>query len=245
MNKNLKRLIVEPSCCILIGDRGSGKSCLMALAVKEFKKKGYKVYSNYPYKDCFQIPYKEIVSKNGRKVVLDKEFLYNSDLSNSLVMIDEARTVWNARAYASWNELDEEFFNFIRKNNTYVILATQRYDGIDLNIRCAADYTFYIQRSRFFRNLSWVDVSRSCQLKISDKTTEVVSRGYTKHATKVVWDIGEMPIKYTYFYRRPYYKVFDTMYTNSLKNPPEDISWDSLAFGESENVSDQNQNDSN
>lgn len=228
MNKSLKQLVTEPSCSIYIGDRGSGKSCLMALAVSEFRKKGFKIYSNYPYMDSFQIPYKETVSKSGRKVILDKDFLYNSDLSNSLVLIDEARTVWNARAYTSWNELDEEFFNFIRKNNTYVILATQRYDGIDLNIRCAADYTFYIQRSRFFRNLSWVDVSRSCQLKISDKTTEVVSRGYTKNASKVVWDIGEMPIKYTYFYRRPYYKDFDTMFITSEKLPPEEKSWNDV-----------------
>lgn len=216
MNSYLKRIVMETNCSIYVGDKGSGKSTLMALACDTFLKiPGFKVFCNYPYKGAFQIPYKTIVDKKyGDKIILDKDFLYRADLRNSLVMIDEARTVWNARSYAQWTEQDEEFFNFIRKNNTYVILATQRYDGIDLNCRCAADMTFFIQRHSFFKNVSTVDISRSCQVKIADKNTEVVSRGYTKGAQKVVWDVAEMPIKYTWFYRKPYYKDFDTRFIN-------------------------------
>lgn len=233
MNRKLKNIVFESSCSIYIGDRGSGKSCLMALTCEVFQKKGYKVFCNYPYKNSFQIPYKTIPSKYGDKVVLDKEFLYRSDLSHSLIMIDEARTVWNARAYQSWNEQDEEFFNFIRKCDTYVVLATQRYDGLDLNIRCAADYTFFIQRSRFFRNLSTVDVSRSCQLKVADKNFTVVSRGFSKNANKVLWDIGEIPIMYTLFYRKPFYNNFDTNFINSIKEDPDLTNWNSLLDPES------------
>lgn len=222
MNSTLRNLVLQSQCSMYVGDKGSGKSCLMALACDTFLKQGYKVFSNYPYKGTFKIPYKTIKRKNGSDlVVLDKDFLYYSNLCDSLVMIDEARTVWNARAYASWTELDEEFFNFIRKNNTFVILATQRYDGVDLNCRFASDYTFFIQRHPFFKNVSTVDVSRSVQLKIADTQTRVVSRGYSKNAQKVVWDIGEVPIKYTWFFRKRFYNDFDTRFVNASYSDDE------------------------
>ena len=230
-NRGLKKIVKESMCSILIGDRGSGKSCLMALIADEFIKDGFRVFSNYPYKNCYQIPYKTIKNKYGEKVVLDKNFLYNSDLTNSLVLIDEARTVWNARAYSNWGEQDEEFFNFLRKNNTYVVLATQRYDGIDLNIRFACEYTFFIQRCRFLKNFSTVEVSRTAQVKIGDLNTRVVSRGVTRNAQKVIWDIAEVPVFYTrLYYRKPYYKNFDTNFVNSKSISPVLNSWDTLIF---------------
>lgn len=228
INKKISSVITEPSCSLYIGDRGSGKSTLMALAAKEFQKNGFKVYCQYPYKGAFKIPLIEKKIGGVTKQIVDKNWLYNANLRDSLVMIDEARTVWNSRAYSAWSESDEEFFNFIRKNNTYLILATQRYDGVDLNIRYACDYTFFIQRSKFFKNWSTVDVSRSCQVKIADKQTQVVSRGYTKNAMKVNWDIAEMPISYCYFYRKPFYGDFDSLFTTDDKPELPAESWDTI-----------------
>ncbi len=228
INKKISSVITEPSCSLYIGDRGSGKSSLMSLASREFQKNGFKVYCQYPYKGAFKIPLIEKKIGGVTKQIVDKNWLYNANLRDSLVMIDEARTVWNSRAYSAWSESDEEFFNFIRKNNTYLILATQRYDGVDLNIRYACDYTFFIQRSKFFRNWSTVDVSRSCQVKIADKQTQVVSRGYTKNAMKVNWDIAEMPISYCYFYRKPFYGDFDSLFTTDDKPELPAESWDTI-----------------
>ena len=228
INKKISSVITEPSCSLYIGDRGSGKSTLMALACKEFQKNGFKVYCQYPYKGAFKIPLIDKKIGGVTKQIVNKEWLYNANLRDSLVMIDEARTVWNSRAYSAWSESDEEFFNFIRKNNTYLILATQRYDGVDLNIRYACDYTFFIQRSKFFKNWSTVDVSRSCQVKIADKQTQVVSRGYTKNAMKVNWDIAEMPIAYCYFYRKPFYGDFDSLFTTDDKPELPAESWDTI-----------------
>lgn len=227
INKKITNLIKETTCSIYIGDRGSGKSTLMALTADYFKSVGYNVYSNYPIVGCYALPTISLTDrKTGtKKTYLDKDFLYSTDLSHSLVLIDEARTVWNARAYKDWNENDEEFFNFIRKNDTFVVLATQRYDGIDLNIRCAADYTFFIQRSKFLKNWSTVDVSRSCQVKIADKNTQIVSRGYTKGAQKVIWDIAEMPLAYCHFYRKPFYDKFDTYFSTQQKIIRESVLW--------------------
>ena len=228
INKKISSVITEPSCSLYIGDRGSGKSTLMALAAKQFQKNGFKVYCQYPYKGAFKIPLIDKKIGGVTKQIVDKNWLYNANLRDSLVMIDEARTVWNSRAYSAWSESDEEFFNFIRKNNTYLILATQRYDGVDLNIRYACDYTFFIQRSKFFKNWSSVDVSRSCQVKIADKQTQVVSRGYTKNAMKVNWDIAEMPITYAYFYRKPFYGDFDSLFTTDDKPELPAESWDTI-----------------
>ncbi len=228
INKKISSVITEPSCSLYIGDRGSGKSTLMALAAKEFQKNGFKVYCQYPYKGAFKIPLIDKKIGGVTKQIVNKDWLYNANLRDSLVMIDEARTVWNSRAYSAWSESDEEFFNFIRKNNTYLILATQRYDGVDLNIRYACDYTFFIQRSKFLKNWSTVDVSRSCQVKIADKQTQVVSRGYTKNAMKVNWDIAEMPIAYCYFYRKPFYGNFDSLFTTDDKPELPAESWDTI-----------------
>lgn len=228
INKKISSVITEPSCSLYIGDRGSGKSSLMALAAREFQKNGFKVYCQYPYKGAFKIPLIDKKIGGVTKQIVNKDWLYNANLRDSLVMIDEARTVWNSRAYSAWSESDEEFFNFIRKNNTYLILATQRYDGVDLNIRYACDYTFFIQRSKFFKNWSSVDVSRSCQVKIADKQTQVVSRGYTKNAMRVNWDIAEMPIAYCYFYRKPFYGDFDSLFTTDDKPELPAESWDTI-----------------
>lgn len=228
VNKKISSVVTDSSCSLFIGDRGSGKSTLMALAAREFKKNGFKVYCQYPYKGAYKIPLVDKKIGGVTKQILDKDWLYNANLRDSLVMIDEARTVWNARAYSAWTESDEEFFNFIRKNNTYLILATQRYDGVDLNIRYACDYTFFIQRSRFFKNWSTVDVSRSCQVKIADKQTQVVSRGYTKNAMKVNWDLAEMPITYAYFYRKPFYGDFDSLFTTDDKPEFPAECWDTI-----------------
>lgn len=84
MNKKLKQVIDSSTCSIFIGDRGSGKSCLMALACQNALNHGYKVFCNYPYKGAFRIPYKEYKTKYKTKLLLDKDFLYNADLSDSL-----------------------------------------------------------------------------------------------------------------------------------------------------------------
>lgn len=229
MNGKILSYINSSSCSMYVGDRGSGKSTLMAMACCDAVKHQLPVYSNYPMLGAFAIPTLELSKKDGsKKIYLDKDWLYSTDLSNSLVLLDEVRTIWNARAFKDWNEQDEEFFNFIRKNNTSVIMATQRYDGVDLNIRCAIDMTFFIQRTRFFKNLSSIDISRACQVKIADRNTEIVSRGYSKGARKVVWDVAEMPLCHTFFYRKPFYGKFDTFFTLDKKIIRDPVPWDHL-----------------
>lgn len=232
-NKQLASLIREANCGLFVGDRGVGKSSLMALACRDALKIGRPVYCQFPYKGAYQIPMVEKVISlkpygDIKFSVVDKSWLYSADLRGSVVMVDEARTVWNARDFKNWNENDENFFNYLRKNDITLLLSTQRNDGLDLNIRCAADYTFFIQRTKYFKHWSTVDTSRSVQVKVADKNSLVVSRGYSKNAMRVSWEICELPIAFSYFYRKPYYGDFETLYVTDVKNKVEPILWDNI-----------------
>ena len=233
MNKTIKQYINSCHCGTIIGDRGTGKSTLMSLIADEGVKQGYNVYSNFPIVGVYALPNIVKPRRDGSKRVrLDKDFLYSTDLSNSVILIDEARTVWNARAYNDWTIQDEEFFNYIRKYNTSVWLATQSNDGIDLNCRRAVEYTFFLQKLKYFtgllHNFSSVDISRSVQLKVADKNSQVVMRGYADGAYKVSWDIGELPCAFTHFYLKSYYGKFNSYYTPIEKLVKEPIKWESV-----------------
>ena len=232
-NNKLKSLFRDCACGLVIGDRGSGKSCFFSLIAYESIKDGMQVYSNYPIENVNAIPSIVTTRKDGSKRIrLDKDWLYTTDLTNAVLLIDEARTVWNARAYNDWNWQDEEFFNFIRHYNTFVWLATQCYDGVDLNCRRAVEYTFFFQRITAFplitRNLSSVEICRSIQCKTEDRNYHIVSRGFSKNALLTNWNIGEVPIDKGYFYRRSYYKLYNTYYTDNSKIVRDPILWNDI-----------------
>lgn len=230
-NRHLKDYLLGASCGYITGDRGTGKSTLFAMICELSVLNHYKVYSNYPIKGAFAIPTITTTRKDGSKRVrLDKEFLYSTDLSDSTILLDEARTIWNARAYSDWTIQDEDFFNMIRHYNTQVWLASQVYDGVDLNCRRAVEYTFFLQkcRSPFLKNFCSCDISRSVQVKVADRNTEIVMRGYARGAQKVMWDIGEIPCAFTYFYRKPYYGLFDSYHTDDTKIVREPVPWETL-----------------
>lgn len=233
INRNIKQLFRDTSCGLIIGDRGTGKSTLFSLIARESNLDELKVYSNYPMENTFSIPQIVTVKKDGSKRIrLDKDWLYSTDLSNSVILIDEARTVWNARSYNDWTMQDEEFFNMIRHYNTFVWLASQVYDGVDLNCRRAVEYTFFLQKivhfPLFTRNICSCEVNRSLQVKTEDRNYHIVSRGFSKNALLTNWNIGEVPISRCYFYRRSYYGLFNSYYTDDSKVIREPILWDSL-----------------
>ena len=233
INKHIKQIFRDCSCGLVIGDRGTGKSTFFSLIANESLKDEMNVYSNYPIQGVYSIPSIVTTRKDGsKKIRLDKDWLYTTDLTNSVILIDEARTVWNARAYNDWSWQDEEFFNFIRHYNTFVWLATQVYDGVDLNCRRAVEYTFFFQKlvqfPLFTRNISRVEINRSIQCKTEDKNYHIVSKGFSKEALLTNWNIGEIPIQNCYFYRRSYYKLFNSYYTDNSKVIRDPILWDNL-----------------
>lgn len=236
INHRLRTHVLQPSCVLISGDRGAGKSSLFALIAREAVKKGIKVYTQYPYKDCCVIPMKEHIVSGVKRYDIDKDFLYTADFSDSVILLDEVKTIWHARAFNKWTNEDEEFFNFIRKFNTQVYMATQQYDCIDLNVRRACDETWLLTKGTFFTQLTTVEMSRTSVVKVADKNTEVLGKAFKKGMRKVSYDICEIPIGNFIFYRKPYYKDYDTYFTQQEKIKFTPVLWNETYFDELDKV---------
>lgn len=230
LNRRLKRHSLEPYCTIITGDRGTGKSSVFALIAEEYMKLGYKVYCQYPYKGVYQIPMSKKLINGVEKADVDKKWLYTANLSNSVVLIDEARTVWPARGYASWTQADDEFFNFLRKNDTRLFVATQAYDALDLNVKRASDETWFLTKG--FLHLTHIEASHTTIAKIADNNTTVLGRMFKAGMQKVVWDICEVPVGNFRFWRKPYYGKFMTLFTFDEKPVIPVPLWDDIIFSQ-------------
>lgn len=226
-NRRLSKHCLEPYCTIVTGDRGAGKSTVFALIVEAAKKEGLKVYCQFPYKDCYKIPLREYKTKDGYTYLdLDKEWLYTYDFEDSVMLIDEAKTVWPARGFKSWTMQDDQFFNFIRKNHIRLFIATQSYDGLDLNVKRASDEVWYLTRG--FLHFTHIESSHTTLCKVADKQTEVQGRMFKKGMRKISWDVCEVPLSNYHFWRKSYYGKFVTDYVFGSKLPPVNISWDNI-----------------
>ena len=227
MNKRLKLSCVIPSCVLIIGDRGAGKSSVLALIADEWIKRGVTVYCQYPYKGVRRIPTVKVpVSEGYYRYDIDKKWLYTTDLTDSVVLIDEGATVWGNRKWNTWTESDDDLFNFIRKNNVHMYIATQMYDKLDLNVRRACDETWYLTKGWW--HFSHIESSRSITVKVADNNSEVVGRMFKAGARKVNWDICEIPLSHYRFWRKPYYDKFFTLHVFSEKLKSDCHLWDDL-----------------
>ena len=224
-NLRLSKTCLDPYCVMITGDKGSGKSSVFALIAERAIKEGLRVFCQYPYKGAYVIPMEKSIINGVERYDVDKEWLYTVDLTDSVVMLDEVKTIWPARSYAKWTKDDEEFFNFIRKFNTHLFLATQAYDGVDLNVKRASDEVWYLTKG--ILDFTHIEASRTTLCKVADKQTEVVGRMFNKGMRKIVWDLCEVPVAHYRFWRRPYYKCFNTNFTYLKKKEPELIPWSS------------------
>lgn len=226
-NRRLSKHVLEPYCSIVTGDRGSGKSTLFALIVEAAHKEGLDVYCQFPYKDCYQIPLtKNYFNKTDYVLDVDKDWLYSHDFSHCVILLDEAKTIYPARGYKSWSMLDEQFFNFIRKNDIHLFLATQAYDGLDLNVRRAADEVMYL--TKWFWHFTHIETSHTTLCKVADKQTEVQGRMFKKGMRKIAWDVCEVPLHNYHFWRKSYYGDFATNFVFGEKEKPDAVPWESV-----------------
>lgn len=239
LNFRLRHHVLQPSCVLISGDRGAGKSSLFALIAQEALKNGIKVFTQYPYKDCCLIPMSEKIVSGVKRFDVDKEFLYTADFSNSVILLDEVKTIWHARGFNKWTNEDEEFFNFIRKFNTQVYMATQQYDCVDLNVRRSCDETWLLTKNSFLPGLTTVEMSRSSVVKVADKNTEVLGKAFKRGMRKVSYEICEVPIGTFTFYRKPYYKLYDTYFTQQEKQEFNPVYWNDVYFNNKELLTDE------
>ncbi|MFR2916080.1 MAG: hypothetical protein ACLTKQ_03830 [Acutalibacteraceae bacterium] len=125
--------------------------------------------------------------------------------------------------YADWTMQDEQFFNFLRKNDIHLFAATQAYDGLDLNVKRAADEVWYL--TQFFWHFTHIESSHTTLCKVADKQTEVQGRMFKKGMRKVAWDVCEVPLKNFLFWRKSYYGSFISNFVFGEKPKPQLESW--------------------
>lgn len=246
-NRKLKRYALGPNCIEIIGMRGAGKSTVYSLVAEEAKKAGKKVYCQYPYKDCYQIPVipkdlgywesKKIQQVNGTwkefkvwhphiVMQVDKEWLYKTDFSNCVILLDEARTIYPARAFKDWSIADDEFFNFLRKAKVNVYLSSQEYAALDVNVHRAVDEVWFLYKNRPNSPFTRVEVYESMTVPIENLQKRVRLSRAKGEMYQLDWDIcGQLTRKFC-FYRPPYYDLFSTdFFYREFKPDDKSVLW--------------------
>lgn len=172
----------------VIGATGSGKSTLSAWYAKKALKKGKKVYSFTPIMGAF-------------KIVIDDVGVY--DISNSLLIIDEAGITFDNRKFKSnFTPEQLEFFKKHRHYNTDIVIISQALDA-DKKLRDLAKKIFLVKRSilptHFFTRQIKKDVV------INDMTKDLTD-GY-----------NFIPFSRKYYLASRYWKYFESLQPKLLQ----------------------------
>ena len=220
-NSKLRKEIPRPDCCLIVGQKRTGKSTFFVPVAQYYLSIGYKVFCNFPMKNSYAIPVKEVYDKksNSYITIIDKDWLFNADLRYSVVLIDEASAIWGSRDYAtSWTARDTQWFTELGKNHTVVFMITQYFDLIDLNCKRSCDEQIFLTKSRWFRNITLCDFSELASLPVTDKL-EVVNVKGLKGFYHETWEICARHFMSCRMYRRPFYNMFDTEFSFKKQEP--------------------------
>lgn len=114
-------------CILILGKKGKGKSSrAVEIAVKDYIKKGRKVYSTWT------LPI-------AGSSVLYSDFYNYQFPPESLLIIDEGQFDFDSREFKKTEKRLREFLAMIRHYRLNIIVITQYSDGIEKLFRCAAD----------------------------------------------------------------------------------------------------------
>jgi len=133
---------ISAGVSIIYGLPGAGKSYFLACLADEFLRKGYSVCSNYPIKGTRQITKENI----------------NTDLclSNCVILLDEAHTLFNSRGFKNFNQTCHEFFSLHRHLGNKIYLVTQHPARLDVIIREIAEDFILLDSFKLFGCPLWV-----------------------------------------------------------------------------------------
>lgn len=130
----LEMIFFKPSnfFSIYFGVPGSGKTTMAAYLAKKELKKRRKVYSNVDIKGCYAI---------------EKSDIGHFDISNGLLILDEAGIDYNNRESKKFTHEEVEFFKKHRHYNVDVAIFSQDYEDMDKKLRKLATKYFLIRKS--------------------------------------------------------------------------------------------------
>lgn len=172
----------------VIGATGSGKSTLSAYYLKKALKKGKKVYSITPLARAYKI---------------DVEDIGVYDISNSLLIIDEAGITFDNRKFKNnFTKEQLEFFKKHRHYNVDILIISQALDT-DKKLRDLSKKIFLVKRSilptHFYTRQIKKDVA------INDLSKDLVD-GY-----------NFVPFSKKYYLACRYWKYFESLQPKELK----------------------------
>lgn len=119
----------------IVGVPGAGKSLYLVERAQYYLKRGRTVYSNFPIKGCHQFSLDDLI---------DYAFP-----ENSIVIIDEAGRLFNAR---NWKDLPSEVFDMFtmhRHLNIEMYIGVQAFNRIDTSLREVIEVTYVAQKGLF------------------------------------------------------------------------------------------------
>lgn len=167
----------------------SGKSTYAAKLAKKALTAGRAVYSNFPIRGTFQITKDDI----GKYLMED-----------CLIIIDEAGVDFDNRKM----KMTDEQVYFFKNHGHYqadIAFFSQSTD-VDIKIRKLAVCHYEIKRFPLIRDLSYIKTIGR-KIGIDDSTHQETEMFYYVHFLA-----GGIKL----FWRRPYYKLFDTRYRHEL-----------------------------
>lgn len=186
------------SISLYFGLPGCGKTTLLtAKAIQAVKSKKYlNVYSNV------HIAVKGVT-------YIDNDCIGRYDLSDSLILVDEATLFADNRDYKNFSKERIEFFLEHRHFNCDILFFTQQWDGIDKKIRVITDRVFYVYKGailgRWFTRsyrIPYGIIIPNPKKDSSEKLGEIV-QGYCKPSFLV-------RLFSPWLFRPAYYKYFDS-----------------------------------
>lgn len=197
------------SVSLYFGLPGAGKTTLMSYkALKGVKDKRYAhVYGN-------------VHMKIDGYTYIDNECIGKYDLSNCLILIDEATLFADSRDFKNFGKDKLEYFLEHRHYNADILLFTQQWDGVDRKIRVITDRVYYVFKGRllgflfttYYRIPYGIIIPDANKKNSGEKLGEII-QGYCKPSLLIRLFAPKL-------FRPKYYKYFDSWERRELKQLP-------------------------
>jgi hypothetical protein len=124
--------IGETGIEIYMGPPRSGKTTMSALLARDYLRKGYTVYSNYPITGCRKLNVNDLMKFN---------------IENALVIMDEAGLDFDSRDFTKFKKEWVEFFKLHGHYKLRIAIFTQYWDDVDKKIRTITNYICCLRRT--------------------------------------------------------------------------------------------------
>lgn len=143
---------------VYFGSPGSGKSTMAARLASQAMKKGIKVYSNVEIKGCLELDPKNDIG--------------HYDISNGLVIIDEAGIEYNNRDFKSFSADQNKWFKLYRHARCDIVIFSQSFEDMDKKLRLLAVRYFLVERSILPKFIRCRRISK--RIAINDMDSQII-----------------------------------------------------------------------